>query len=115
MDTPIFHLFNKDINGFHLALSGGIVLFLTAIKYYMTGGVCRASKDLTGKLAVITGGNTGIGRETALDLALKNCDLIIGARDKGKLEEVIKEIKKINPNIKATYSILDLGDKESII
>ena len=81
----------------------------------MAGGVCRASKDLTGKMAVITGGNTGIGRETALDLALKNCDLIIGARDKGKLEEVIKDINKLNPKVKAIYAILDLGDKESIL
>jgi len=40
--------------------------------------------------------------------------LIIGARDKGRLEEVIKEINKINPKIKAIYSVLDLGDKESI-
>ncbi len=85
MDTPYFQLFNKDITGFHLALSGGIFLFLTAFKYFMSGGVCRATKDLTGKTAVITGGNTGIGRETVLDLALKNCNIIIGARDKGRL------------------------------
>ena len=114
MDTALFQLFNKDITGFHLAFSGRIVLFLTAIKYYMAGGICRVSKDLTWNTAVITGGNTGIGRETCLDLALKNCDLIIGARDKGRLEEVIKEINKVNPKINAVYAVLDLGDRDSI-
>jgi len=62
MNTALFQLFNKDITCFHLAISGGIVLLITAIKYYMTGGVCKVVKDLTGKTAVITGGNTGIGR-----------------------------------------------------
>lgn len=85
MNTTLFQLFNKDITGLHLAVSSGILLFISAFKFYMSGGVCRATKDLTGKTAIITGGNTGIGRETALDLAKKNCDIIIGARDKGKL------------------------------
>ena len=86
MDLSYLKIFNHDITGYHLAILGGAMLLLTLLKSYTSGGKCTIKKDLTGKLAVITGGNTGIGRQTALDLAEKNCDIIIGARDKGKLE-----------------------------
>lgn len=111
MEHTYFQLFSRNVTGYNLAITGGVLLLLAAIKYYSSGGVCRIKKDLSGKMAVITGGNTGIGKETALDLARRNCDLIIGARDKGRLEETIKEIHVLNPKTKAIYSILDLGDK----
>ena len=42
--------------------------------------------DLSGILAVITGGSTGLGKETARVLAKAGADIIIGARDQKKLE-----------------------------
>ncbi len=62
MNTTYFQFLNRDVTGLHLMISGGFLLLLTAIKYYTSGGVCKVRKDLTGKTAVITGGNTGIGR-----------------------------------------------------
>ena len=42
-------------------LMGGIVLLL-AVKKYFGGGVCRASRNMQGKVVVVTGGNSGIGK-----------------------------------------------------
>ena len=61
----------------------GIVIMLEIAKY-VRGVECTIKKDLRGKVAVITGGNTGIGKETALELARQGCTVVIGARDKKK-------------------------------
>lgn len=54
---------------------------LYSLRKYMDGGKCKIVKDLKGKVAVVTGGNSGIGKETAKGLAKMGCHVIIGARD----------------------------------
>lgn len=53
-------------------------------KYYFSGGVCKSEKRLDGKVIIITGSNTGIGFEAALDLAkrgISNVRLVWTERD----------------------------------
>lgn len=49
--------------------------------------------DLTGKTAIVTGANTGIGYETAKALYEKGANVTIAARDKNKVEAAIEKIK----------------------
>lgn len=61
-------------------VSAAIVLYV--MNRYFSGTQFSGHRpDLQGKVAVITGGNTGIGKETALDLVKQGCHVIIGARD----------------------------------
>lgn len=83
------------------------------LKRYFNGGTCYIEKDLNGYTAVVTGGNTGIGKETARKLADMGCFVIIGARDVGKNEAAVAELSKTARG-KVTSLPLDLADKASI-
>ena len=61
--------------------------------------------DLKGKTAIVTGANTGIGYETALDLYQKGAKVIMACRNKDK---ALDAIKQFSDNIISTESRLDL-------
>lgn len=50
------------------------------------------SLKLTGKVAVITGGNSGIGQATAAELAQLGAKVVISGRDEAALEQTAHEI-----------------------
>ena len=50
--------------------------------------------NLTGKIGVVTGGGTGIGRATALAMAKAGAIVVIGNRDAGNGEEVVGLIRQ---------------------
>jgi NAD(P)-dependent dehydrogenase (short-subunit alcohol dehydrogenase family) len=69
--------------------------------------------DQTGRVAVITGSNTGLGFETAAALAAKGAHVVLAVRnlDKGKDAELL--IRKRSPNADVALQELDLTSLES--
>ena len=67
-----------------------------------------------GKLALITGGNSGIGWETALELARRGAEVIVPARTLAKADDAIARIRQQVPQAKLFPEILDLADLSSV-
>lgn len=69
---------------------------------------------LDGKTVIITGANTGIGKETAIDLAKRGARIIMACRDMEKADAALKEVKDASGNQDVVISKLDLADSKSI-
>ncbi len=68
------------------------------------------SGELEGKVAVITGANTGIGKVTALELANRGAEVVLACRSAAKAEPVVEELKQATGNQAVSFERLDLGD-----
>jgi NAD(P)-dependent dehydrogenase (short-subunit alcohol dehydrogenase family) len=76
---------------------------MTALPYF----------DLTQRVAVITGGATGIGRGIAEGLAEAGANIVIGSRNLEKCQEACREIRK-QTGVEALPLACDIKDKASM-
>jgi len=68
---------------------------------------------LTGKIAVVTGGGTGIGKAVATALALHGADVALAARDGERLEAAAAEIRKATGR-RAIGVLADVSDAKAV-
>ena len=79
----------------------------------VTMGICNIkNKSMDGKVVLITGGNSGLGFETAVELAKRGAKLIIGCRNIKNVEMRIRNLAPMADSIDVVK--LDLSSFESI-
>jgi NAD(P)-dependent dehydrogenase (short-subunit alcohol dehydrogenase family) len=70
--------------------------------------------DQTGRTAVVTGANTGLGYETAAALAAKGAHVVLAVRNLEKGEEAARRIEQATPGAQIQLQELDLTSLDSI-
>ena len=68
--------------------------------------------DLSGKTALVTGGNGGIGYGIAKGLADAGASIVVAARNQAKTEEAVKTLQQNGSKAKGIH--VDVSDEKSI-
>jgi len=70
--------------------------------------------DQTGRVAIVTGANSGIGLETARELSRKGAHVVLACRSQGRADEAIRDIRSDLPEAQIDFMQLDLADLEQV-
>ena len=90
------------------------VFYAYILRPYIAGAACTSQAKLEGKTVIVTGANTGLGKETALDLATRGARVIMACRNLRKAEEALKEIVQKSGNKNIVAKRLDLASLKSV-
>ncbi|XP_062133076.1 retinol dehydrogenase 14-like isoform X2 [Drosophila sulfurigaster albostrigata] len=80
----------------------------------MQGGKFEKQTDETGKVVIVTGSNTGIGKETVLELARRGATVYMACRDKSRAEQARLEVIRETKNQNIFFRELDLASLDSV-
>ena len=70
--------------------------------------------DQSGRVAIVTGANSGLGYDTAAILAEKGAHVVLAVRNLDKGKEAVDRIKAASPNAVVALQQLDLSSLDSV-
>jgi NAD(P)-dependent dehydrogenase (short-subunit alcohol dehydrogenase family) len=70
--------------------------------------------DQAGRVAIVTGANSGLGYDTAAVLAAKGAHVVLAVRNLDKGNEAVDRIRKASPNSVVALQELDLTSLDSV-
>ncbi len=70
--------------------------------------------DQTGRTAIVTGGNAGLGRQVALGLARAGASVVLACRNPGRAEQAAADIRAEVVGAQVSVGQLDLADLTSV-
>lgn len=92
---------------------GIAALIFYFLRYFFKGGVCYSKKRLDGKTVVVTGCNTGIGKETVLDMSMRGAKVVMACRNLDLANKAAEDVRRLTNGDIAVYR-LDLASLKSI-
>uniref|UniRef100_A0A4Y0B637 Retinol dehydrogenase 14 n=1 Tax=Anopheles funestus TaxID=62324 RepID=A0A4Y0B637_ANOFN len=94
----------------------GVAIVLSLIKYYLylTCGHFTSTRKMDGKTVIITGANSGIGKETARDLAKRGARIIMACRNMETAKQAQEEIMAETGNTKLVIKHIDISSLPSV-
>ncbi|KAH8372624.1 hypothetical protein KR009_001282 [Drosophila setifemur] len=98
----------------HLYVHGIVGIIAFCVRLYMQGGKFKKQTDETGKVVIVTGGNTGLGKETVMELASRGATVYMACRNNEKGDATCRKIVKKTGNKNIFSRECDLSSFESI-
>jgi NAD(P)-dependent dehydrogenase (short-subunit alcohol dehydrogenase family) len=89
-------------------------LILGEIKHIHMKWTASDIPDLTGKIAMVTGANSGLGFHTCLELARKGAHVVLVARNKEKGNAAMEKIRSEIPSADLQFMKIDLANLELV-
>jgi NAD(P)-dependent dehydrogenase (short-subunit alcohol dehydrogenase family) len=124
VDMPVPIISQVLFDGFSATPYASIILKITltlgvlyAIKYYFSGATNTSERVLHGKVAIITGGTSGVGAAVVRELATRGTQLIILTRHPLSdpfLVDYIEDLRTTTGNELITVEQVDLADLYSV-
>lgn len=117
VEEPPFQLYDGPPTPHHTSERIGMImssLITTPFSYESTAAEVVAGVDLTGRRAIVTGGASGIGVETARALAGAGAEVTLAVRDLAAGERTAEDITTSTGNKQLHVASLDLADQASV-
>src|SRR5262245_9981114 len=70
--------------------------------------------DLSGRVALVTGASTGLGRETARALAAAGAHVVLAGRDQARIDAAVATVREQVPDAQLEAGSLDLASLDSV-
>lgn len=80
----------------------------------LMGWTANDIPDQTGRIAMVTGANGGLGLEISRALAAKGCHVVMAARNQTKAQKAFEDIRAGQPGASIEIRELDLGSLASV-
>ena len=94
--------------------AGGCTTVILRRMFYGMAWTEKDVPDQSGRLAIVTGSNTGLGYDTARVLVARGAAVVMAVRDTAKGDAAAARLRSLSPGADITVQKLDLGSLASV-
>uniref|UniRef100_A0A4W3JLC2 Dehydrogenase/reductase (SDR family) member 13a, duplicate 3 n=1 Tax=Callorhinchus milii TaxID=7868 RepID=A0A4W3JLC2_CALMI len=98
-----------------VAVAAAVSVYIFIYYNFLKGVKCKSDVSLNGRTVIVTGANTGIGKETALDMARRGARVVLACRSKDRAEAArFSRREDKTSNNQVVFMHLDLASLKSV-